>query len=433
MNDRGDNPIMPGSGAAAGAHGHIDEWAALAVDIVDGTSGEDDLAVIEAHLAWCPDCAARLDSQRKMTSFLRDVEMATPPADLEDRVLGELLFPSRVVQVETPQPVGSRWTSLWERRLRAWMPATVAVAAVFIGLIAWGVFNPTDSEQTTARNGDGTTVVAGVTGAAEAAADSAAPSAILAVPMETAAGQTETTAAPAGDATTTTVGATTTMVAAGAGPGTEPVPTTIQDRRAMVTALKETAGPVYLCFATQPDATEADDSDPDATRTSGGSTEAASPNRPADGTAADSADGVVAGETAWMQEVVSQVTTFTELKPLPDSLSPSRPVFAAFLDHDNVSAFVDLLRSIAASFGLVVSLQHEPDLDCVQVASAIAQNKRELPVLVGHVIPQPAPYRYGFTASTVDEETDGKGADGSSSALPDEAGTHVLTILFMRP
>ncbi len=54
-------------------------------------------------------------------------------------------------------------------------------------------------------------------------------------------------------------------------------------------------------------------------------------------------------------------------------------------------------------------------------------------MLVGYVIPQPAPYRYGFTTSTVDEEMDQKRADGSPLTMPDEAGTHVLTILFMRP
>jgi anti-sigma factor RsiW len=432
MNDWGDNPMMPGSGAAAGASGHIDEWAALAVDLVDGTVDEAERATIETHLAWCPDCAARLASQRELSSLLRDVEMVAPPTYLEDQVLGELLFPSRVLENESPQPVGSRRTSLWERRLRPWMPATVAVAAVFIGLIAWGVFNPTESEQTTARSGDVTTVAAAATDSAGAAADSVAESAVLATPMETALGQTETTAAPASEDATTTAGASVTMVATGAGDGTEPVPTTIQDRKAMVTALKETTGPVYLSFSAEPDGTEGSAPGSDAT-TDGDSAGMDSAEPSPTGTAADSEDIADATAAGWMQEVVSQMTTFTELKPLPTSLSPDRPVFAAFLDHDNVSAFVDLLRSIGASLGLVVSLQREPDVDCAEIASVITQNKKDLPVLVGYVIPQPAPYRYGFTTSTVDEEMDQKRADGSPLTMPDEAGTHVLTILFMRP
>lgn len=435
MNYRGDNPQAPGSGAAAGADGHIDAWAELAVDYLDGTANDAVRDMIDGHLAACPECAARMNLQRSTVSLLSQIEMAAVPDYLEDRVLGEFLFPSRVVA--RPQPEKIRWTQLLERRLRPWLPATVAVAAVLIGLVAWGVFNPMAEEQTTAKRDEGTTAVASATGAADSAETE---SALGAAPADTTAGAM-TTAAPAPGGATTTAAAATTLNAAEAPP--EPVPTTIQDRRAMVAALKEASGPLYLAFTPTPTETDGSDANPGTSDGAGGAGSGTGSTTGADGTDAATGEGsdsardagTAAGEAdpQWVQDVIEQVTTFTELQPVPASLSPDGAVFAAYLDHDNVSAFVDLLRSIAASFGLQVSLQNEPDPDGHETADRIAENKRMLPVLVGHVIPQPAPYRYGFTTSTLATDGSGEGENGARTVLPDDAGTHVLTVVFMRP
>ena len=100
-----------------------------------------------------------------------------------------------------------------------------------------------------------------------------------------------------------------------------------------------------------------------------------------------------------MEETIEQLKAFTELEPLPASFGLKEPVYAAYLNHDHVSAFVDLLLSIAASVRLDVSMQAEAGEDW-EAAAVINKHKDELPVLLSHLLPQPSVVRYSFTTTT---------------------------------
>ncbi len=101
-----------------------------------------------------------------------------------------------------------------------------------------------------------------------------------------------------------------------------------------------------------------------------------------------------------MEETVEQLKAFTELEPLPASFGLKEPVYAAYLNHDHVSAFVDLLLAIAASIRLDVSMQAEAGEDW-EAADVISKHKDELPVLLSHLLPQPSVARYSFTTTTI--------------------------------
>ena len=120
---------------------HVDDWAEVAVDYLDGQLDQQTRMAVERHLAGCPDCAARLRKQQSVVRFLQETVLDDPPEDLEYRAIGELVFPSpggrplaQPVEVEKP----SR-SPRWYRTLRAWMPVTVAVIALLAAVIGYGV------------------------------------------------------------------------------------------------------------------------------------------------------------------------------------------------------------------------------------------------------------------------------------------------------
>jgi negative regulator of sigma E activity len=118
--------------------GHVDDWGELVVDYLDGRLAPEAKAGIERHLEECRECAARVQTQQHIVTFLRETSLDDPPEDLEYRVLGEILFPSQPL----PQPQAKQEvhdSSLWRRKIRPWIPAAVAVAALLMAVVGYGV------------------------------------------------------------------------------------------------------------------------------------------------------------------------------------------------------------------------------------------------------------------------------------------------------
>ena len=407
--------------------GHMDEWMALAVDYLDGRLDPQTKAAVERHLDGCSACAARMQAQQGALALLQAIPLEAAPDGLEDRVLDEVLFPTT-----PPRTIASRnadeasgWSTLWRRRIKPWVPATIAVVAVFVALVSYGVYYSTasdsaDSEITTtavasaepAREADGTHARGEenlTAGEAYGPAEGAGGQGLAATETTTAAA--ETTAAPAAttaaaDVTTTTAGATTTAAgsvstgvdtvgaaATGNGPGaTGPIETT-QDRKTMIADLKDSEEPV--CFLLE----------------SAGSEEGAA-------------------KTAAANAAAGQLTELTGLRPLDESLSPDEPLFAAYVPRDNATQLVDLLRSIAASLGLSVGLSTQPHALLNELITKLTTARAELPELSAARAPQPAVAGWAFTTST--SAVPGDAIESGDTQPPAGAATHVLVVIWVR-
>ena len=134
--------------------------------------------------------------------------------------------------------------------------------------------------------------------------------------------------------------------------------------------------------------------------------------------------------------VAHQITALTGLEPPDQTLELDGPTFAAYVPRDDATALVDLLRSIGTNLQLTVNLAWQPggknsDGSADAFANILQQRKSELPELSAYRTPQPAVSSWSFTTSTLVP-----GADrppGSIDAVtPDEAGTHVLVVIYVR-
>jgi len=387
---RGDQQKSRRTEPSAGPFGHVDDWEGLAVDFIDGRLDPQTAAAVEAHLNKCPECAGRLRTQQAMISLLRDIPLEAPPYRLEDRVLDKVLAPAESVRradrdrIQEP----SRWSLIWRRKVRPWVPATIGVAAVFLAIVGYGLLRP-NADEDLARY-EATTTVA--YSAAQTATDSRGVQATASAP----AAESVTTAAPMttmaaeATATTTTAGmvgappeetAVVTMAAAGT-----------QDRKAMIANLEEAETPAYFVF----DATVSGDGDPAKKATA---------------------------------SVVEQIAALTGLEPLEDEFALDGPTFAAFVPRDDAVQLVDLLQAISASVQLPVSLEMRPPDAAAQTAARLLERKDALPELSARRT-QPAVAGWTFTTSTLARAADGAG--GTTPTPPDEAGTHVLVVIYLR-
>ncbi len=390
MTSRGNEKDGNGRVPAPVLSGHVDDWAESAVDYLDGRVSPEVKAAIQSHLQECPACAARLRTQHSVVVYLQETYLDDPPLDLEDRVLGEILFPSEpVTQPRKEEPRG--WSVTWNKRIRPWLPATIAVIALMGAVIGYGVVK-SDGDLST-EGVDTSQPVA----AAETAADTTTREETL--------GATPTTAAAE----------TTVPITAAAGP---PEPAVVVDQKAMVAGLRDAEAPAYLAFmAAAPEQPE-----------DTGSGEATTTITTAAGDAAATADtGGVTPEKA--DDVASQITALTGLTPLRDaSLWLGGPTFAAYLSRDDADELVDLVRSIGTSLGLVVGLIVAPPLGTTDIASRLLEHKREFCELVAERTAKPAVVNWSFTTSTLlppgDQQDDW--------TPPDDAGTHVLVVIYVQ-
>ena len=107
------------------------------------------------------------------------------------------------------------------------------------------------------------------------------------------------------------------------------------------------------------------------------------------------------------------------------------PTFAAYLPRIDAEEFVDLVRSIGASLGLVVALTGAPPARASEIYDSLMEHKGEFPVLAAHRALQPATWGYDFTTSTLASPS-GKQPTETTEALPDEAGTHVVIVICIQ-
>ena len=184
----------------------------------------------------------------------------------------------------------------------------------------------------------------------------------------------------------------------------------------MVRILKDAYAPAYVAFEAPGSRASGDDQSAEPTTTV-----------PGEPTATDAAAAVSAKQ---VDDVVLQMIQFTGMEPLDDALSLGGPTFAAFVPRDDVTQLVDLVRSIGASVRLTVSLGMESPAWATEAAARLLEHKAEFPVLSADRVPQPAVSSYAFTTSTL-VPADGQ-PGGTLLVLPDEAGTHVLVVFYIR-
>jgi anti-sigma factor RsiW len=402
---------------------HVDDWAEVAVDYLDGQLDQDTRVAVESHLAGCPECAARLRKQQSVVRFLQETPLYDPPEDLEYRAIGEIVFPSpggqsllRPVEVEKP----SR-TPNWYRTFRAWIPATVAVVALLAAVVGYGIVRSGSGPETVADSsraaGDLTTMAASAT--------TAAPEATMA-----AAGATTTTAgAMSAEATSTTA------LVAGP-PTTEAAPVTVaatQDRKTMIRALETAQAPAYVSFRAPVTAPPSDDQSTSTSTAGGTDTTVSGTPTTGDGatetTAGAATDSITLPTVSQEQaaSIVQQITGFTGLLPVDKSLWLDGPTFAAFLPREDAEELVDLVRSIGASLGLVVRMEGNPPATGKSPSEHLLEHKKSFAVLAAHRALQPATWGYDFTTSTLAAES----GEPSGTPMPDEAGTHVIVVIWI--
>lgn len=387
--------------------GHVAEQPEAALDYLEGRLDPQMKAALEAHLSTCPECAACLERQRSVSQLLRGTPLQPAPAGLEQSVLGKALEAvspqqARVTRRETKkerQP--SRWSALWNRKVRPWVPATVAVAALLLGILGYGLLQTSTEAEYAESTVTATAALATTTTPARAASPTEAEQAagspgyhqdsvsttLASLPAEIE-GKESTTTAAAGSETTETIAAATvsseeTYYAA--------MTLSVSDRKDMITNLGKAQSPVYFVF-----------------------------------TSAES-EGPVLPDTS--QAVVLQLTNLTGLEPLDNSLALGGPTFAAYLPREDAGPLVDLLLSIRASLELDLHLDMQPPEATPEAMAVLLEHKQEFPELSASRTPAPAVSAWSFTTSTLSRP--GESKDGTTPT-PDEAGTHVLVIILVR-
>jgi hypothetical protein len=415
---RAEQPNSDKIPAGRAISGHIDNWEDLVIDYLDDALDGATKAAVDAHLTSCASCAARLGVQRTVCAVLNQTALEEPPSDLEDRVLGEIMFPSKAAAtVRAAAAERSRRQDMWRKRFRPWIPATVALVALFAVAISIAVLRGGTAADLAATTTAAASVAMNETAraaddtGAEAMPTTAAPATTVTV-AATGAGQTYPYATeetvPAGGtqppgvgsgAPTTTAAPTTTMATFGA----QEMTTTskalmIQDKKQMITELKTASAPVYFVF---------------------------------EATATKTSDGTTREEFA--SDLANQITMLTGLQPVGGDLALGAATFAAYVPREDATALVELLESIGASLGLTVGLAWEPvgsgiDLSQHDYASALRAHAAQFPELDAQKKP-PSVSIYTFTTSTLVAYDDAE--TPSDWLAPDEAGTHVLVVIYL--
>jgi anti-sigma factor RsiW len=410
---------------------HVDDWAEVAVDYLDGQLDQNTRLAVEAHLSGCPECAVRLRKQQYVVRFLQESVLDDPPEDLEYRSIGEMVFPSPGGDTIT-HPVKAKKPALaprWHRELRAWAVPLVAFVALIAAVTGYGIAR-SGSDANIAKSTDR---VAGATTTAAGAATTAAPF-------------SEASVAGAAQTVTTAAAATTTTALLAAAPSTDATFSTLpatQDPKAMVRALQTAQAPTFVSFQTAVPAPPVDDQGTTGTgaptdTTAAGTTETTVPGTPTTaGGTPDTTAATVAGNTTGgtvsadkAAALLDEIKQFTGLEPVDQSLWVGGPTFAVFLPREDASELVDLVRSISSSFGLTVSLQGTPPSQLQEACTRLLDHKSSFPVLAAHRALQPSTWSYDFTTSTLGSDS-ANGQTGGAKALPDEAGTHVVVVIWI--
>ena len=279
--------------------------------------------------AWAPSVKSRTCSRLST--------IVDPPSGLSDRIRQALLYPMKPL----PTPGRSRnRIRLMERRLRPWIPVTVCVAAVLIGVVAFGVIRNRPgyfsvSQSVTTTTASGAVANKGVEGAPSASTAFGSASTVAA--------SATTTVAPA----RTTAASTSSVPLAGASRPATPAP--IQDKATLINTLKSSDGPYYLAL---------------------GGVAGAGPvyNNSVPATTTTSSNGAQSNQAraGQMAEKAALVTSMTTLEPLPSELWLGGPTFAAFLRQKDAAPLIDLLNSM----GMSVTLESTAPADKADISRA---------------------------------------------------------------
>jgi hypothetical protein len=414
---RGKKPNHDRAMTPAGAlSGHLDDWEDIAVDFVDGRLDPGTKSLVEQHLSVCPDCSARLQRQQTTLAWLREAPQVDAPAFLEHRVIDEVVWGTDTEkdrQVYEVEPRPSRVRS-WRPSMRAWVPATVVILAVLVGVVGFAVL----------RSGGGREQVAVTTTAAVVAG---------AVATDASAPMLETTAAGQGSSTGTseTVALegppTTTASASTVAPGTEPDTNiakafgpSVQDRDGMIGSVTSATpdSPAFFLFQSSPPAATTDE----------GVAQPQSVETTIPSPITGEGETLVTREQA--DAVAVQITAQTDLEPLDQSLTFDRPTFAAYVPLDDVAQLVDLLRSIGSSLDLTVCVTREPGPAVEEWLPGLLEGKSRLVELSASRTPSPAVSSWTFTTSTLRPPSEAAG-DAPAEPAPDEAVTRVLVVILV--
>ncbi len=363
--------------------GHLDDWAELAVDYVDGSLDTSTKAAVQAHLDGCPECARRLTAQQSALALFRQTPLAEAPAELQAQVFEKVSRTTESVRA------ARRSARRAERRKRAllspagpWLPALAGAAAVLaLALALTFTRTPAGLDETM------TTLAATLssdTGSAQTLRDAEAAFSTTTSPALLGSGENAT------DSSEAAAGLTASNPARAATP-LQPSGPYLQEKSAMVTGLSSATSPAYFFFATT--------------------------------------DGAPVS-AAQADTVASELTGATGLRLMDSNLSPDVRAFAAYVPRDDSAAVVDLLNSLCDSLGLYVCLSLEPGLEVTTWAEAMLQDKYSLAELSASLSAPPATSSWEYTTSTAPPTTAGSAKTPKSTTL-EESSTHVLVVIFM--
>lgn len=368
----------PDTSSVGSVSGHVVDWKSVAVDYVDGRLDSVTEKAVRSHLEDCPACAAQIGLQRHALATLREVALADPPPDLEDRVLGEVLFPRETALARPPvrrASAGSRRT--WQG-LRPWLPAAAAVVAVLVAMVAYGATRGNEGLDEMAA----TSTDAALTAAAEA---------------EETAGSTRDGAASGLSETDSQTESTDAALVLGASGGTaapdalRPSGPYLQGEQAMADGLASTNTPAYFFFAVN-----------------GGD--------------------LVTTEQA--DDIADSMRSATGLQLIDGTATVGTRVFAAFVPREDAPAIVGLLGSIGASLELSLNLSLDPGAAVSEWAESVFADKCALAELSASPSQPPAAAEWSYTTSTASPTTTGS-TPTAKAPSPDEAGTHVLVVILI--
>jgi anti-sigma factor RsiW len=359
--------------------GHLDDWTELAVDYVDGSLDAPTAAAIQAHLQGCPDCARRLAAQHSALALFTHTPLVAAPADLQTQVL------TKILEAREATPAARRLARKEARRKRAllnpagpWLPAMAAGAAVLALALALTVSrHPAGLGETM------TTMAAALSAEASSAQTLASGGASTTSPVPLA---TSNTVAISPGSVTGVSAADSSRSAA-----LQPAGPYLKDRYDMVTGLSQANAPAYFFFDTQ-------------------------------------TGGLVTAVQA--DAIAARLTSATGLELIDQDLSSGVKAFAAFVPREDSAALVDLLRSISDSLRLSVCLSLQPGVEVTSWATKMLQDKYSLAELSASPSGPPPGMGWLYTTSTAPPTT-GSSAKAPKVTLLDEAGTHVLVVIFM--
>jgi hypothetical protein len=370
------NPVISSARAVSG---HVGDWEQIATDYVDGRLDAATKAVVRGHLPSCPKCTARIASQQDVLALLKKTAMVDTPVGLEDRILGEVLFPRETAPAQGPaKRASSGQRGTWQG-LRAWLPAAAAVVAVLVAVVAYGATRPDglSTESAASTTAAAFTATAEADEAVEPGEDPAATPALEGAKD----GAVSTEAALVLGATG---GAVRSEVLQPSGPY-------LEDNQAMTNGLASTDAPAYFFYVVN------------------------------DGS-------LVTAEQAG--SIASRVTSATGLQLIDQTSADGMRAFAAFVPREDASAVVELLRSIGASLQLSLNLSLDPGPAVSEWAESLFADKFGLAELSASPSQPPASAGWSYTTSTAPPTTAGS-PQAASVPSPDELGTHVLVVILL--